>query len=50
MERCKNCKHSSDYWCLRRKKSINPRKDWCSDYAPDVKVDYQMEAKLGTSW
>jgi len=51
MERkCKYCKHVSDYWCMKRKKSVKPNKDWCSDFKEPVVVKYEQEAKLGTLW
>ncbi len=47
---CKNCKHVSDHWCMRRKKGVKPNKEWCPDFQFPVKVRYEQEAKLSTSW
>lgn len=47
---CKNCKHVSGFWCMRRKKSVKPNKDWCCDFKEPVEVRYELEVKFNASW
>lgn len=47
---CKNCKHVSGHWCMLLKKGVNPKKDLCPKFKLPVKVRYEQEANLSTSW
>lgn len=35
---------------MRRKDGVNQNKDWCPDFQLHVKVRYEQEENLSTSW